>query len=61
MLGWVGGSERIEGTAPSEEAIRDRLAIMKQAMTRLFEGSDTFQACWTYITARRSRVHLGRF
>ncbi len=54
VLGWVGGSERIEGAAPSEEAIRDRLAIMKQAMTRLFEGADTFQACWTYITARRS-------
>ena len=51
VLGWVGGVEKIEGRAPSEEAVRDRLALIREAMRRVFEGRDRFDCCWTYITA----------
>jgi ubiquinone/menaquinone biosynthesis C-methylase UbiE len=52
VLGWVGGSEKVEGRPPEEAAVRDRLALMKEAMYRLFDGRDAFACCWTYITAR---------
>jgi hypothetical protein len=52
VLGWVGGVDKIEGKAPTTEAIRDRLALMKQAVDRLFEGRDDFRASWTYMTCR---------
>jgi SAM-dependent methyltransferase len=53
VLGWVGGTERIDGDAPTETAKHDRLRLMRQAMDMLFGGRDTFQACWTYITCRK--------
>ena len=53
VLGWVGGVERIEGQPPTEEAVQDRLALIRAAMDRVFEGREAFQACWTYITCRR--------
>jgi SAM-dependent methyltransferase len=54
VLGWVGGSKRIEGAEPSEEAVRDRLRIMRHAIDTIFGGRETFKACWTYITAEHS-------
>ncbi|HVF79025.1 MAG TPA: class I SAM-dependent methyltransferase [Solirubrobacteraceae bacterium] len=53
VLGWVGGTKRIEGEEPSEEAVRDRLRIMRHAMDTIFGTRDTFKACWTYITATK--------
>lgn len=53
VLGWVGGTERIDGAAPTEVATRDRLRLMRQAMDVLFGGRGTFQACWTYMTCRK--------
>jgi SAM-dependent methyltransferase len=50
VLGWVGGAEKIEGRLPSEEAVRDRLALIRTAMDRIFLGRDRFDCCWTYIT-----------
>jgi SAM-dependent methyltransferase len=50
VLGWVGGTEKIDGAAPSEQALTDRLRLMRHAMDVLFHGRPTFQACWTYIT-----------
>jgi SAM-dependent methyltransferase len=55
VLGWVGGSERIDGRAPSETAVADRLSLIRHAMEVLFHGRPTFQACWTYITAVNGR------
>ena len=55
VLGWVGGTRRIEGEEPSEEAVKDRLAIMFHAMETIFGGRETFTACWTYITAEKAR------
>jgi SAM-dependent methyltransferase len=53
VLGWVGGTDKIDGAAPTEAAVADRLRLMRQAMDTLFGGRPTFQACWTYITCVR--------
>ncbi len=50
VLGWVGGTEKIDGTAPTEAAVTDRLRLMRQSMDLLFANRSTFNACWTYIT-----------
>lgn len=54
VLGWVGGSRRIEGRDPTDQAIEDRLAIMRHALETIFAGRKTFNACWTYITAEKA-------
>ena len=55
VLGWVGGTEKVDGAKPSEQAVTDRLALMRHAMDVLFHGRPTFQACWTYITCVNGR------
>ena len=51
VLGWVGGSPRIEGAEPTEAAIDDRVELIRQSMDRIFEGRNSFQALWTYVNA----------
>ena len=51
VLGWVGGSAKVEGQAPSEQAVEDRLALIRHAMDVIFGGRKTFRCCWTYIRA----------
>jgi len=53
VLGWVGGSARIDGQPPSDEAVRDRLTLIRHAMDTLFGGRRAFQCCWSYINAMR--------
>jgi SAM-dependent methyltransferase len=53
VLGWVGGTEKVDGHAPSAEAVDDRLALIRHSMDILFGGRRDFRACWTYITASR--------
>ncbi len=55
VLGWVGGTEKIDGAAPSPDAVTDRMELMRHAMDVLFHGRPTFQACWTYITCVNGR------
>ena len=50
VLGWVGGSERVEGRPPTDEAVRDRLELLRASIERVFAGP-TFRAVWTYIDA----------
>jgi SAM-dependent methyltransferase len=50
VLGWVGGTEKVDGAAASPEAVEDRLELIRHALDVLFHGRPTFQACWTYIT-----------
>lgn len=50
VLGWIGGSERIEGAPPTEEALGDRLRLLRESVRRVF-GGPTFQAFWTFIDA----------
>ena len=50
VLGWVGGSERIEGQPPTEKAVADRLRLLRESVEHVF-GSGSFDAVWTYIEA----------
>ena len=50
VLGWVGGSERIEGRPPTEEAVADRLRLLRESVDRVFP-EPSFPAVWTYIEA----------
>ena len=50
VLGWVGGSERIEGVPAAEEDVADRLRLLRESVDRVFGGS-SFEAIWTYIEA----------
>jgi SAM-dependent methyltransferase len=50
VLGWVGGSERIEGVPPTEEAVADRLRLLRESVERVFP-EPSFRAVWTYIEA----------
>jgi SAM-dependent methyltransferase len=54
VLGWVGGTERIEGRPPTDEAVQDRLAIMGDALARVMADEKRFTATWTYITAAKA-------
>jgi SAM-dependent methyltransferase len=53
VLGWVGGTKKLDGEAPSSEALEDRLTIMRRAMETIFAGRSQFNACWTYITCEK--------
>jgi SAM-dependent methyltransferase len=53
VLGWVGGSAKVDGTAASDRAAKDRLRLLRDALAVIFGGRPTFLCCWTYITARR--------
>ena len=53
VLGWVGGSAKVDGVAPGPGAVADRLALIRHAMDTLFGGRDAFRCCWTYITCVR--------
>jgi SAM-dependent methyltransferase len=54
VLGWVGGSRRIEGSEPTPAAVEERLHLMRVAMERVFGGEHGFRALWTYLTAETS-------
>ena len=53
VLGWVGGSSKVEGVEPTPGAVQDRLALIRHAMETLFGGRPAFSCCWTYINATR--------
>ena len=55
VLGWVGGSEKVDGVPASPEAAADRLALLRAALDVIFGGRPTFLCCWTYISATRPR------
>ncbi len=54
VLGWVGGSARIEGSGPDQQALTHRLQLIREAMEKIFHGKESFQALWTYINAEVS-------
>ena len=53
VLGWLGSSVKVDGKAPSQQALSDRLALVRQAMDTLFGGRAAFRCCWTYINCLR--------
>jgi ubiquinone/menaquinone biosynthesis C-methylase UbiE len=54
VLGWVGGSAKVDGEAASEAAAADRLRLLRRALDVIFGGRPTFQCCWTYVSATRT-------
>ena len=54
VVGWVGGSVKVDGQAPAPDAVRDRLALIRHAMDTLFGGRPAFRCCWTYINGARA-------
>ena len=53
VLGWVGGSEKVDGHSASEPEAADRLRLLREALAIVFEKRSTFDCCWTYVSARR--------
>ena len=53
VLGWVGGSVKVDGVAAGEEAAADRLELLRSALDVIFGGRPTFLCCWTYISASK--------
>lgn len=51
VLGWVGGTTRIDGKEPTPKAVNDRLTLMEDALKRVLQDRAEFDASWTYITA----------
>ena len=54
VLGWVGGSAKVDGRPAVEAAATDRLELLRAALETIFGGRPTFRCCWTYITASRA-------
>ena len=52
VLGWVGGTEKVDGRPPTPAAVEDRLRLIRHSMEILFGGRKDFMACWTYISCR---------
>jgi ubiquinone/menaquinone biosynthesis C-methylase UbiE len=59
VLGWVGGSTKVDGAPASDEAVADRLELLRASLETIFGGRPTFNCCWTYMTARRHRAAPG--
>lgn len=53
VLGWAGGSERIDGSSPDATITELRLQLIHESLERLFDQQPTFRACWTYLTCTR--------
>lgn len=51
VLGWVGGSAKVDGEPASDEAAADRLALLRESLDTIFGGRPTFLCCWTYLSA----------
>ena len=54
VLGWVGGSAKVDGRNASEKASADRLRLLHDSLAVIFGGRPTFRCCWTYVTAIRA-------
>lgn len=53
VLSWVGGSPKVDGREPDENALRDRRFLIRYSLERLFPAQESFPCTWTYITCRR--------
>jgi ubiquinone/menaquinone biosynthesis C-methylase UbiE len=54
VLGWIGGSAKVDGASAPEDAAADRLRLLHDSLAVIFGGRPTFSCCWTYITAKRA-------
>jgi ubiquinone/menaquinone biosynthesis C-methylase UbiE len=54
VIGWVGGSAKVDGVPSSDEAAEDRLRLLRESLAVIFGGRETFLCCWTYMSATRA-------
>jgi ubiquinone/menaquinone biosynthesis C-methylase UbiE len=59
VLGWIGGSEKVDGRAASKDEADDRLRLLHESLEVIFGGRQTFDCCWTYISAKRAQSSGG--
>lgn len=53
VLGWVGGSVKVDGEPATLEAAAARLELLRESLSTIFGGRPSFRCCWTYISATR--------
>jgi hypothetical protein len=53
VLGWAGGTEKIDGQGPDDETVELRLRLIRESLERLFERRPRFRACWTYLSCTK--------
>jgi SAM-dependent methyltransferase len=53
VLGWVGGSAKVDGAPATDGAAADRLELLRASLDVIFGGRPTFLCCWTYISASK--------
>lgn len=53
VLGWAGGTLKIEGESPSQRIVKLRLELLRQSLEALLGGAPSFLANWTYIACRK--------
>jgi ubiquinone/menaquinone biosynthesis C-methylase UbiE len=53
VLGWVGGSEKVDGETATPDAAAARLELLRASLNTIFGGRPSFRCCWTYISATR--------
>jgi SAM-dependent methyltransferase len=56
VLGWLGGAEKVTGKPADPRWVEMRKEIMGVALDQLFDGRETFEACWTYLDAVRTAL-----
>lgn len=53
VLGWVGGTAKLDGREPTAEDLADRLQLMRLGLDEVLDGSHRFEATWTYVTCEK--------
>jgi H+/Cl- antiporter ClcA/SAM-dependent methyltransferase len=53
VLSWVGGSPKVDGRTPDDDALADRRFLIRYCLEKLFPAQESFPCTWTYITCRR--------
>lgn len=53
VMGWAGGSKRIDGQEPSCDMVNLRLKLLRESLVTLFADQPSFPCCWTYIKCRK--------
>lgn len=56
ILGWIGGSQHVEGKLPSQGALRDRFFLIKYCVDKFYAAQHNFRCPWTYITCRKTKT-----
>jgi SAM-dependent methyltransferase len=53
IIGWIGGSKKMTGVEPTEEDIKNRVEIIKEALNIIFQNKNDFKASWNYIICEK--------